>query len=89
MKILARSLRLASRAATSQWTYDRRVRWFALVNGRWVPMTALFKVLSSQAKCNTYCAKGALEVLGVQVHKVGLKRSRRLQHRISRRGFVI
>ena len=69
----------ASRRVISHLVIDKRVRWFARVGRRWVPMTAVYRLATGLESCHTYRAQGALETLGVRVRRFGPKTSRRLQ----------
>lgn len=76
---IMKNLRKATRDCTGRWRYDRRIRWFARVNGRWLPMTPFYRSLAGLEHCNTYRAQGALEILGVRVRRFSPAVSRRLQ----------
>ena len=79
---IKKNLRRAAKFYTYRWRYDRRIRWFAKVDGRWLPMTPFYKSVAGLEHCNTYRAQGALEALGVRVHRFGPAASRRLQRRL-------
>ena len=40
---IKKNLRRAAKFYTDRWRYDRRIRWFAKVDGRWLPMTPFYK----------------------------------------------
>lgn len=86
--VITKKLQSVSRRYIGRWRYDRRVRWFANVDGRWVPMTSLFKRLTGLQHCHTYRAQGAFEILGVSVRRFNRRMSRRLQRRLRRRASV-
>lgn len=82
-------LRYISRLLANQWTYDRRIRWFASIDDLWVPMTPLVRAWALMEECHTYRAQGRLEGLGVRVRRVGRKLSRKWQRRFRRRIIAV
>ncbi len=82
-------LRDISRSIAAHWTYDRRIRWFAWIDSRWVPMTPLVKAWASMDECHTYRAQARLEVLGIRVRRAGRKLSRKWQRRFRRRIIAV
>lgn len=77
-----RELRRAAHRVFAQLNYDRRVRWFVRMHGRWLPMTAVYSRAAGLRRCHTYRAQGALEVLGKQVRRLNRAKARRLQLRV-------
>jgi len=81
-------LQSVSRRFIGRWRYDWRVRWFAKVDSRWVPMTATYKRLAGLDQCHTYRAQGAFEIMGIPVRRFNRRVSKRLQRRLRRRNSV-
>lgn len=80
MKIVTRiEVRKASRLVRVHLRIDRRVRWFARVRRRWVPMTAAFREAAGLERCHTYRAQGAFEQLGFRVRRFKRATAIRLQ----------
>ena len=77
-------LRAAAMQLVHGLQFDRRIRWFARIDRRWIPMTPLYRKAVGLVRCNTYRAWGTLACCGVRVRRVGRIKARRLQLRLIR-----